>query len=76
MNKLLNFTNNFKFLCLLFMFVMMARPAYSIPTTIDEIKQALGHCVQTTGLNFVHLNLMQEKRQRNLTSLLRVRKKF
>ena len=53
MNTLLNFTNNFKLLCLLFMFVMMARPAYSIPTTIDEIKQSLReHCVLDYGLEF------------------------
>lgn len=52
MNKLLNFTNNFKFLCLLFMFVMMARPAYSIPTTIDEIKQVFGALCADYGLEF------------------------
>ena len=52
MNKLLNFTNNFKFLCLLFMFVMVARPAYSIPTTIDEIKQSFGALCTDYGLEF------------------------
>jgi len=52
MNKLLNFNNNFKFLCLLFMFVIMARPAYSIPTTIDEIKQVFGVVCADYGLEF------------------------
>ena len=52
MNKLLNFNNNFRFLCLLFMFVIMARPAYSIPTTIDEIKQVFGAVCADYGLEF------------------------
>jgi len=52
MNKLLNITNNFKFLCLLFMFVMMARPAYSIPTSIDELKQSFGALCADYGLDF------------------------
>ena len=52
MNKLLYFNNNFRFLCLLFMFVIMARPAYSIPTTIDEIKQVFGAVCADYGLEF------------------------
>jgi flagellar motility protein MotE (MotC chaperone) len=34
------------------MFVMMARPAYSIPTTIDEIKQSFGELCADYGLEF------------------------
>ncbi|MEC8971938.1 MAG: hypothetical protein VYA75_02570 [SAR324 cluster bacterium] len=34
------------------MFVMMARPAYSIPTTIDEIKQSFGALCADYGLEF------------------------
>jgi len=52
MNKLLNINNNFKYLYLLFGFVIMARPAYSIPTTIDEIKQSVGSLCADYGLEF------------------------
>ena len=55
MNKLLNFINEFKYLYLLFGFVMMARPAYSIPTTIDEIKQTVGSLCADYGLEFCAL---------------------
>jgi len=52
MNKLSIFNNNFKFLYLLLAFVMIARPAYSIPTTIGEIKQAFGALCADYGLEF------------------------
>ena len=55
MNKLLNIINKFKYLYLLFGFVMMARPAYSIPTTIDEIKQSVGSLCADYGLVFCAL---------------------
>ncbi len=52
MIKSLIFINNFKFLYLLFVFALMARPAYSIPTTIEEIKQAFGAMCSDYGLEF------------------------
>ena len=62
MNKLLNFINEFKYLYLLFGFVMMARPAYSIPTTIDEIKQSVGSLCADYGLEFCALEPEDEKK--------------
>ena len=66
MNKLLNFINEFKYLYLLFGFVMMARPAYSIPTTIDEIKQSVGSLCAEYGLEFCALEPEAEKKAKDL----------
>ena len=76
MNKLLNFTNNFKFLCLLFMFVMMARPAYSIPTTIDEIKQSVGSLCADYGLEFCALEPEAEKKAKKAHKFTESEKKI
>ena len=52
MKKILNLINDFKFLYLFIVIFMMARPAYSIPTTIDEIKQSFGALCADYGLEF------------------------
>ncbi|MBC8259306.1 MAG: hypothetical protein H8E38_09840 [SAR324 cluster bacterium] len=52
MFKLLNFINDFKFLYLFVGLVMLARPAYSIPTSIDELKQTFGALCADYGLEF------------------------
>ena len=52
MNKKLNFINNFKFIYLLVVIVMFARPAYSIPTTIDEFKQSFSGFCSDLGISF------------------------
>ena len=66
MNKLLNIINEFKYLYLLFGFVMMARPAYSIPTTIDEIKQSVGSICADYGLEFCALEPEAEKKAKKV----------
>ncbi len=76
MNKLLNFTNNFKFLCLLFMFVMMARPAYSIPTTIDEIKQVFGALCSDYGLEFFPPDPNAGKKRKKPHNFLEIEKEI
>ncbi|MBS1256676.1 MAG: hypothetical protein MAG581_02502 [Deltaproteobacteria bacterium] len=52
MNKILNIINNFRFLYLFIIFVMMARPAYSIPTTIEELKKSIGSICADYGIDF------------------------
>ena len=52
MNKILNIVNDFKFLYLFIGIVMLARPAYSIPTSIDELKKSFGALCADYGLDF------------------------
>ena len=76
MNKLLNFINEFKYLYLLFGFVMMARPAYSIPTTIDEIKQSVGSLCADYGLEFCALEPEVEKKAKKAHKFTESEKKI
>ena len=76
MNKLLNFINEFKYLYLLFVFVMMARPAYSIPTTIDEIKQTVGSFCADYGLEFCALEPETEKKVKKARKFTESEKKI
>jgi len=76
MNKLLNFTNNFKFLCLLFMFVMMARPAYSIPTSIDELKQSIGALCADYGIEFCAVAVDVKKKAKKPRKFTETEKKI
>ena len=76
MNKLLNFINKFKYLYLLFGFVMMARPAYSIPTTIDEIKQSVGSLCADYGLEFCALEPEAEKKAKKAHKFTESEKKI
>ena len=76
MNKLLNFINEFKYLYLLFGFVMMARPAYSIPTTIDEIKQSVGSICADYGLEFCALEPEAEKKAKKAHKFTESEKKI
>ncbi|SUZ74735.1 uncharacterized protein METZ01_LOCUS27589 [marine metagenome] len=76
MNKLLNIINEFKYLYLLFGFVMMARPAYSIPTTIDEIKQSVGSLCADYGLEFCALEPEAEKKAKKAHKFTESEKKI
>ena len=76
MNKLLNFINEFKYLYLLFGFVMMARPAYSIPTTIDEIKQSVGSLCADYGLEFCALEPESKKKAKKFHKFTESEKKI
>ena len=76
MNKLLNIINEFKYLYLLFGFVMMARPAYSIPTTIDEIKQSVGSLCADYGLEFCALEPRTEKKAKKAHKFTESEKKI
>ena len=76
MNKLLNFINKFKYIYLLFGFVVMARPAYSIPTTIDEIKQSVGSLCADYGLEFCALEPEAEKKAKKAHKFTESEKKI
>ena len=52
MTKKLNFMNNFKALLIFIILAMLTRPAYSIPTTIDELKKTLGDFCSDFGIDF------------------------
>ena len=52
MKKILNLINNFKFLNLFIVIFIMARPAYSIPTTIEELKKSIGSICVDLGIDF------------------------
>ena len=76
MNKLLNFINKFKYIYLLFGFVVMARPAYSIPTTIDEIKQSVGSLCAYYGLAFCALEPEAGKKAKKVHKFTESEKKI
>ena len=76
MNKLLSLINEFNYLYLLFGFVMMARPAYSIPTTIDEIKQSVGSLCADYGLEFCALEPEAEKKAKKAHKFTESEKKI
>ena len=52
MNKIFNIINNYRFLYLFFGIIMLARPAYSIPTSIEELKESIGTLCKNYGLDF------------------------
>jgi len=64
MNKKINFINNFKFLYLLIVIVLLARPAYSIPTTIDEFKETIGGFCSDLGISFCSVESDPKKKKK------------
>ena len=52
MKKKLNLINDFRFLYLFIVIFMMARPAYSIPTSIEELKKSIGSICTDYGIDF------------------------
>ena len=52
MKKILNLINDFKLLYLFIVIFMMARPAYSIPTSIEELKKSIGSICSEYGIGF------------------------
>ena len=52
MKKILNLINDFRFLYLFIVIFMMARPAYSIPTSIEELKKSIGAICADYGIDF------------------------
>ena len=62
MEKILNLINNFKFLYLFFVIIMFARPAYSIPTSIEELKKSIGSICADYGIDFCAVEEEEENK--------------
>ena len=69
MKKILNLINDFKFLYLFIVIFMMARPAYSIPTSIEELKKSIGSICADYGIDFcaVEEEVKKKKKPRKFT---------
>ena len=70
MNKILNIINDYKFLYLSIGIVLLSRPAYSIPSSIDELKQSFGTLCTDYGLDFCAVesdNLKKKPKPRKFT---------
>ena len=70
MKKILNLINNFRFLYLFIVIFIMARPAYSIPTSIEELKKSIGSICADHGFDFCAVEeeeVKKKKKPRNFT---------
>ena len=70
MKKILNLFNDIKFLSLFIVIFIMARPAYSIPTSIEELKKSIGSICADYGIDFCAVEeeeLKKKKKPRNFT---------
>ena len=64
MKKILNLINDFKFLYLFIVIFIMARPAYSIPTTIEEFKKSIGSICVDIGIDFCAVKEEEVKKKK------------
>ena len=76
MNKLLNFINDYKFLYLFIVIVLLARPAYSIPTSTDELKQSFGTFCADYGLDFCAVKSDDQKNTKKPRKFTETEKKI
>ena len=65
MKKILNLINDFRFLYLFIVIFMMARPAYSIPTSIDELKKSIGSICKDYNIGFCAVEEEEVKKKKN-----------
>jgi|TARA_Y100000022_G_scaffold170967_1_gene157220 flagellar motility protein MotE (MotC chaperone) len=52
MNRVLKKIKNISLLCFFFMLIMLVRPAYSIPSSLEEFQQMFGNLCYEYGLDF------------------------
>ena len=65
MKKILNLNNKFKVLYLFFVILILARPAYSIPTTIEELKKSIGSICKDYNIGFCAVEEEEVKKKKN-----------
>ena len=65
MKKILNLINDFKLLYLFIVIFMMARPAYSIPTSIEELKKSIGSICADYGFDFCAVEEEKVNKKKN-----------
>ena len=65
MKKILNLNNKFKVLYLFFVILILARPAYSIPTTIEELKKSIGSICKDYNIGFCAVEEQEVKKKKN-----------
>ena len=75
MKKIINLINNFKFLYLFIVIFIMARPAYSIPTTIEEFKKSIGTICIDLGIDFCAVKEEEIKKKKKTSKFYRDRTK-
>ena len=63
MKKILNLINDFKLIYLFIVIFMMARPAYSIPTSIEELKKSIGSICADYGIDFCAVDEEEVKKE-------------
>ena len=64
MKKILNLINYFRILYLFIVIFMMARPAYSIPTSIEELKKSIGSICAGYGIDFCAVGEEEVKKKK------------
>ena len=64
MKKILNLINDFRILYLFFVIFMIARPAYSIPTSIEELKKSIGSICADYSIDFCAVEEEEGKKKK------------
>ena len=64
MKKISILINDFRFLYLFIVIFMMARPAYSIPTSIEELKKSIGSFCADNGIDFCAVEEEEAKKKK------------
>ena len=64
MKKIFNLNNNFRILYLFIIIIMITRPAYSIPTSIEELKKSIGSICTDYNFDFCAVEEKEVKKKK------------